>query len=279
MNTSFDIMSTPVGLRMLDDLVGDGFARNRSVDDCSEAELYAYVTRAALEVSSEKWSATPGRFSPWEERVSEADAERLARDIVACTAARWWSAPFGERPQVWIGRAFSAPTGGNSYAGLARKPPTAIWTSSAVAGLPSAWWPVLKDGADAAAPVGPQAIWQLTPHPDARVYEIRTPADWRWLCEAFPGPVVDGWVTPGWETATDHFDGIHLTVEGLIRCQGAEIEAGRGTTKLDHWDAESTAWLQWSVASLERLGTVTSGRSAASQLRRGRASPRAPRPS
>jgi hypothetical protein len=55
----------------------------------------------------------------------------------------------------------------------------------------------------------PTAVWRLTPLADARVFEIRTPADWRRLCEAFPGPAVDGWVTPGWETATDEFDGIH----------------------------------------------------------------------
>ena len=267
MNTTFDIAATPVGTRMLDDLVSHGFATTRALTDLSEAELYEYVTRAAVEVSSEKWSAAPGRHWPWEERVSKADAQRLARDIVTCAAARWWSAPSAARPQVWIGREFSAPADEIVWPGLAGKPATAIWTSSAVAGLPSAWWAVLKNGADAAPPEGPQAIWRLTPLADARVFEIRTPADWRWLCEAFPGPAVDGWVTPGWETAADLLDGIHLTVEGLIRCQGVEVETEHGLAKLDHWDAESTAWLRWSVVDLERLGTVS----------RGRASPRAPR--
>ncbi len=275
MNTTFDITSTPVGTRMLDDLVGDGFARDRSVDDCSEARLYEFVTRAAVEVSSEKWSAAPGRFTPWEKRVSEAEGGRLARAVVACAAADWWSDWFGARPQVWIGREFSAPADDIVWPGLAGKPPSAIWTSSAVAGLPSAWWPVLREGADSAPPDGPQAIWRLTAHPEARVYEIRTPADWRWLCEAFPGPAVDGWVTPGWETATDLFDGIHLTVEGLIRCQGVEVETEHGVAKLDHWDAESTAWLHWSVVDLERIGTVSSDRSTPARVTPGRASPRA----
>jgi hypothetical protein len=275
MNTTFDIAGTPVGIRMLDDLVSDGFARDRSVDECSEAELYEFVTRAADAVSSERWCAAPGRFSPWEERVSEAEADRLAREITGCAAARWWSDAATARPQVWIGREFSAPADDIVWPGLAGKPPSAIWTSSAVAGLPSAWWPVLREGADASPPIGPRAIWRLTSHPDARICEIRTPADWRWLCEAFPGPAVGGWVTPGWETATDVFDGIHLTVEGLIRCQGVEVETERGVAKLDHWDAESTAWLHWSVVDLERLGTVSSDRAGAPRVSRGRAAPRA----
>jgi len=254
---TFDtIASSPVGTRMLDDLVGDGFAGGRSVADCSEVELYEVATRAAAEVSSEKWSAAPGRLRPWEARVSRADAERLAREVMSSTAARWWSDAFDARPQVWIGRAYATPTARIFSSGLAGKPPSAIWTSSAVAGVPSAWWPVLKNGPDATPPEGPQAIWRLTPHPDARVFEIRTPADWRWLCEAFPGPAVDGWAAPGWEAAKQQFDGVHLTVAGLIRCQGAELETARGLAKLDDWDAESTAWLRWSLVSLERLGTV-----------------------
>jgi hypothetical protein len=277
------ITSSPVGTRLLDDLVTDELGTARALSELSESELYEYVTGAAVEVSSEKWSPTPGRSWPWEARVSPAVAERLARGIVTSTAAKWWSVGCGARPQVWIGREFSAPAAGIASPGLAGKPTTAIWTSSAVAGLPSAWWSVLKDGADSAPPEGPQAIWRLTPHPDARVFEIRTPADWGWLCEAFPGPAVDGWVTPGWETAKEVFDGIHLTVEGLIRCQGAAVETAHGIAKLDHWDAESTAWLRWSVASLERLGSVSSARSRTPQarrggfvgVRRGRASPRA----
>jgi hypothetical protein len=177
--------------------------------------------------------------------------------VPACSAARWWPDPVGARPQVWLGRVAAAPTSGVLPRSAGGKPPTEIWTSSAVAGLPSAWWPVLREGADSAGPEGPQSIWRLTPHPEARVFEIRTPDDWQWLCETFPGPVADGRVMPGWEAAAEQFDGIHLTVEGLIRVQGLQIETNRGPAMLDNWDAESTAWLRWSVVALERLGNVT----------------------
>jgi hypothetical protein len=244
------IASTAVGTRMLDDLVGDGFATAQPVTDLSEAALYEYVTRAAVEVSSERWSACPGRFRPWEQHVSHEEGEGLARAVTVCGAARWWPAPVAARPQVWIGRVAAAPTSGLSSPSCAGKPPTEIWTSSAVAGLPCAWWSVLKDGADSGPPEGPQSIWRIAPHPEARVFEIRTPADWQWLCERFPGPDVDGWVAPGWEVVAEEFDGVHLTVEGLIRAQGVEIETDRGRAKLGNWDSESTAWLRWSVASL-----------------------------
>ena len=90
---SFDtVASSPVGVRMLDDLVIDGFATTRALADLTEAKLYEYVTRAAVEISSEKWSSVPGRVWPWEERVSTVDAEQLAREVVGCGAARWWSA-------------------------------------------------------------------------------------------------------------------------------------------------------------------------------------------
>jgi hypothetical protein len=267
---SFDtIASTPVGTRMLDNLVGDGFAHARPVTDLSEAALYEIVADAAVEVSSEKWSACPGRAFPWEQRASAEEVERLARAVPASAAARWWSDPVGARPQVWLGRAAAAPTAGVRPRHVEGKPPTEIWTSSAVIGHPSAWWPVLRNGADGSPPDGPQSIWRLTPHPDARVFEIRAPADWQRLCETYPGPVVHGYVVPHWEAAAEHFDAVHLTVEGLIRAQGVLIDTDHGQAMLDDWDAESTAWLRWSVVSLERLGTIAVERR--EEVRRGRA--------
>jgi hypothetical protein len=272
MTMTFDtIASSLVGTRMLDDLVGDGFAATRPLTDLTEAVLYEFVIRAAVEVSSEKWSACPGRFRPWESSVSQAEGDRLARAVPTCAAARWWSDPVQARPQVWIGAISATPTARVMPESAGAKPPTQLWTSSAVAGLPSAWWPVLREGADSGAPDGPQSIWRITPHRDARVFEVRTAGDWKLLCETFPGPIVDGYANPAWDAVTEEFDGIHLSVEGLILAQGARVETNCGPAMLDNWDAESTAWLRWSVVEVERLGTVTSPRSGSSQpVRRNR---------
>jgi hypothetical protein len=259
---SFDtIAGSPVGTRMLDLLVSDDFVGDGAVDALSEAALYDVVVQAATDVSSDKWKARPGRDFPWEERAPAADVERLARAVPVTLAARWWSGTALARPQVWLGPDRATPADGNLLPTHAGKPPHFLWTSSAMTGPPSAWWPVLKDGADGSPRDGPQSIWRITPRPDVRVFEIRAPEDWRWLCEEFPGPLADGLVLPDWEAASDRFDGIHLAVEGLIRVQGMQIETREGPTMLDDWDAESTAWLRWSVVAVERLGTVEVERS------------------
>ena len=254
------IAGSPVGSLILDLLIGDVLEDARSMNDFSEAALYEIVTYAASTVSDEKWSSLPARLNPWERRASRADVEQLGQQVVACNSARWWSGAVFDRPQVWNGPAGVAPTSGMLTRGLAGKPSTTIWTSSALAGEPSAWWPVMKDGADGPAPDGPQSIWQLTPFADARVFEIRVPEDWRWLCDAFPGPSLEGNVLPDWEAAREQFDGIHLTVEGLIRAQGVVVDTNRGPAMLDDWDAEATAWLQWPFVAVERLGTITVAR-------------------
>jgi hypothetical protein len=252
------IASSPVGIRLLDALVFEGFASARPLTDLSEAALYELVARAAVEISGEKWSAAPGRSWPWEDVVSAEKVEHLARAVATCEVARWWSGGIFDRLQVWLGREHSVPVGGQLHVACTGKPRTQIWTSSAVAGNPSAWWPVMKAGADGPPPDGPCSIWRLTPDPEARVFEIRAPADYQWLCEMFPGAVEDGFIQPDWDAAAEHFDGIHLTVAGLIRTQGVNIETERGPAMLEGWDAESTAWLRWSVVASERLGTIES---------------------
>jgi hypothetical protein len=250
------IAGSPVGVRVLDMLVADEFATERSIGELSEAALYEVVTEAAEQVSSEKWSPAPARFWPWEDRVSAEVADRIARAVPASAGARWWSGVVFDRPQVWLGSVATTPTAGIVTPPCAGKPPTAIWTSSALAGEPSAWWPVVRNGADGSPPDGPQSIWRITPQPDARVFEIRAPSDWQWLCESFPGPDRGAYAAPDWDAVGNAFDGLHLTVEGLIRTQGVAVATNRGPAMLEHWDAEATAWLRWSVSSLERLGTI-----------------------
>jgi hypothetical protein len=253
---TFDtIARSPVGTRILDHLVAEGFASGRPLTDLSESALYRVACAAAVEVSSDTWSARPGRSDPWEAREPADAVERLAAAVPACGAARWWQFTVARRPQVWLGPATGTPIEGVLAPHIEGKPRTEIWTSSAVEGLPSAWWPYLERGADGPMP-GPRSIWRVTPDPDARVFEIRRPADWRWLCDTFPGRDVDGWVVPAWDAAAEHYDAIHLTVEGLVRVHGTRIETNRGFAMLEHWDAESTAWLRWSIAAVERLGGI-----------------------
>jgi hypothetical protein len=248
-----DLTSSPVGVRMLDDLVGHGFA-TRPLTELSEAELYTIVAAAADEVSATRWTDQPTRSFPWEQRISREAAKRLARAIPTCAAARWWSGGVVDRPQVWLGALTAAPVAGRPCVDSLGTPPTALWTSSAVTGIPSAWWPAIESGTGGRS--GARSIWQVNLQAGARVFEVHGPDDWRALCESFPGREVDGWVVPDWSALSEQFDGIHLTVEGLIRTQGVEVETDRGPAMLQSWDAESTAWLRWSFTSVERLGSI-----------------------
>lgn len=68
------------------------------------------------------------------------------------------------------------------YRSDAIKPATALWTSTSVSDLPSAW---LFHGWDGLVDL-PLAVWHLRVDVGARVYEIAGPADWVSLCERYP---------------------------------------------------------------------------------------------
>lgn len=127
------------------------------------------------------------------------------------------------------------------------------WTSSAVAGLPSAFWPVVKNSADR------WTAWETAIRSGLRVFELCSPDDWRWLCQF--GTTVDRtglFSAPDWHAVAREFDGVHLTTEGLIRLQGVPIAHERGWTMPWEWDAECTAWFGWPVAAATCLGPCPS---------------------
>jgi hypothetical protein len=243
----------PVGRRLLDDVVRNGIDA-RDVDTLSETALYAMVTFAAEWTSSEKWSPAPDPPDAWIRIAGTPTGDALTEAVTGCAAAQWWSTPALERAQLWIAAIDAIPENGHPSPRHYGKPPNQIWTSSALDDGSSAWWHLLRVGADRAPPETTHSVWRLTPRSDARVYEIRAAEDWARLCEAFPFVMVDGYVGPDWDAIANEYDGVHLTVEGLIRAQCVEVETRYGTAKLDAWDAESTAWLQWAFERVERIG-------------------------
>lgn len=245
-----------VGTFVLDELVCEGYASGKSVATLSAAALYDVVAFAASEASSQKWRAEPERDWPWEERVGRDAAMALATEIVEGVAARWWTDPALTRHQVWLGDEHAIPIPDCVSHQHYCKPANHIWTSSQIDGLPSAWWPVLRRGADSEPPSTPRSIWHLDVAASARVFEICTPDDWVHLCDTYPGAAVDGHLAPDWERVACDFDGVHLTVEGLVRAQCVEVQSAHGPVMLDNWDAESTAWLRWSFDDVRRVGHV-----------------------
>ena len=246
---------TPVGQRILDHLVGDRIDPQH-LETISQTALYATVTWCAEWESSLRWSPCPDPPAAWLRIASTQEGDALADAVTKCAAAQWWSAPALDRTQLWIGARDASPGPGHPSPRHYGKPHNEIWTSSALDDGSSAWWHLLRQGADSPPPDVAQSVWRLTPRADARVYEINAPDDWARLCEAFPVVVADGYVGPDWDAVAAEYDGVHLSVEGLIRAQCVEVETAYGTAKLDTWDAESTAWLQWCFDAVARVGEV-----------------------
>ena len=70
----------------------------------------------------------------------------------------------------------------------------------------------------------PLAVWKAEFAPGARVREINHPADWHELCLEFPRIAPDGRLAPDWLRVADRWDGIHLTLGGMLSCEQARYE-------------------------------------------------------
>jgi len=228
-----EMASSPIGSWALEFLAAEA----RPIARLGEADLYEAVADAAINVTSLGIPAALAWRKPPDATTIEAAAE-----ILRCDAARWWHADWRERPHIWLGEGHRPPEP-QAQRVASGKPRAAIWTSSAIAGLPSAWWPYFVGR----APVELTA-WQLSVAPDARVVEIRSPQDFWSLCQRF-GTRMDkrGLQHPDWDAVSVDFDGVHLTVAGLISTQGVPIRRDPDPVMLWGWDVECTAWLRWPV--------------------------------
>ena len=111
-------------------------------------------------------------------------------------------------------------------------------------------------------------VWSLQIAPQARVLEIRTPADWQALVLSFPrdvtgthdgewrywGGVAGPWRLPAWEQVMERYDGVHVTIGGYVASCGLALPAGDGYTMLAGWIPDATLWLRDVTAGPRRLG-------------------------
>jgi hypothetical protein len=242
-----------VGERLLGNLMADSICTAEALRSLDEADLYRRVAIEALHISSRG-------LHPLETRAAarSSSSARLAVALAEVPAARWWSEAVGHRAQVWMGRE-GDPSDVPAQPSAGRgKPKAVLWTSSAVEGMVSAWQPIAESGY--LGPGGPWRAWRIHLREGLKIFEVRSAADWDRLCRNFPGEVVDGFLHPDWSTVREHLDGVHLTVEGLVRAQAVETGCpGGAPTRLWGWDAESTAWLRWPARFIEPIGVVQPG--------------------
>ena len=91
----------------------------------------------------------------------------------------------------------------------------------------------------------PLAWWSVRFPESVRVYEIHGPSDWHDLCVSYPARGrEDDRLVPNWGAASEEWDGVHLSLGGLLTAEQNRYESPDGWTMLDAWHAEQTYWLR-----------------------------------
>ncbi len=91
----------------------------------------------------------------------------------------------------------------------------------------------------------PLAWWSVRFPESVRVYEIHGPSDWHDLCVSYPARGrEDDRLVPNWGAASEEWDGVHLSLGGLLTAEQNRYESPAGWTMLDAWHAEQTYWLR-----------------------------------
>jgi hypothetical protein len=98
--------------------------------------------------------------------------------------------------------------------------------------------------------------WQTWKLPAAgRVREIVGAGDWVSFVGRYPR-VHEGLVYPDWEAAARDFDGLHMSLQGVVAVQGFTFQLGPYVTAPGYWDAETTYWLRWAFGAPQLLETT-----------------------
>ena len=91
----------------------------------------------------------------------------------------------------------------------------------------------------------PLARWSIRFLEEVRVFEIHGPADWYDLCVRYPAKdTEDARLVPNWGAVAEEWDGVHLSIGGLLTTEQHRHESAAGWTMLNFWHAEQTYWLR-----------------------------------
>lgn len=197
---------------------------------------------------------------------------RAASCLLDAFAAADWFTNLDRNRQVWIARD-NRPAEPNSFSADLRpfgagitKPRRVLWTSASVGSCPSGWIHYLRWGEDGREP--PYHPWRLQVSSSARIYEIHEPQSWHTLClmypasssQPYPFPTPSKFlIEPDWQAVAHDWDGIHLSLGGLLTTERVVWGKPKAQTHLFGWQVESTAWLRWVFDRVERLPDVDHG--------------------
>ena len=183
--------------------------------------------------------------------------EELARELLSEPGAAWWSEPIDRGGQVWVGEdAFPAA----GKAGVTGSDPRWEGYAERLVG-----WRVtstIRDGVSSLEAVVTHRVgdWNFgrvrrgVVEPigsEARVFEVNGAADWHELCAAHPAvngdgasPAGEGVLVPDWVSVARGWDGVHVTLLGLLTTPFVRVTSEAGTSMMWSWGAEQTIWLR-----------------------------------
>jgi hypothetical protein len=251
-----DRLSAPIGLQLLDLL------SIRGATPLTDEELNLLVIQASSEVS------------PYRGDYAEHVAELRSRAPTLAPLAEWlprrmpqWWADLDRAHQVWVGATPDPPSPDGMVVDLSPfnavtpKPRRAFWTSTIVSTVVSPWLEhperILSAG----------GIWAVAVSASARVLEIHSPAAWSALARAYPStqagltdtvgavdpPAGSTRLDPDWTKVAEDWDGVHMSVAGLLTAEDVLYETGGIWTELRGWNVESTVWFRWCFSRIESL--------------------------
>lgn len=187
----------------------------------------------------------------------------LARAVLAEPAAGWWFAPLDREAQLWVSPLERAdtpphpvvpdrvPLGWEHYA---QKPIWGLFTSTEVDGSCSQ----LVAGGDLGSDLRPPlACYRMTVNGSARVFEVDGPDAWHELCARYPNPGHAEPLVPDFAAMAEDWDGVHLTLGGLLTAEQVRITGPSGWSGLWGWEAEQTVWLRSVFDEAVRLPDIT----------------------
>jgi hypothetical protein len=191
----------------------------------------------------------------------------FAAELLAAPGAATWFRDLDRNRQEWVCRTSAPPQASSfrpdlqAYGAGNTKPRRTLWTSTSVTERTSSWLQYVPISEDAGRWSPPYPRWQLEVLPSARVYEIHGPASWNNLCLAYPAPSCmayptcrpDALIEPDWQAVSQDWDGVHLSIGGLLTSERVRWGTPGQETHLFGWSVESTAWLRWVFGSVERL--------------------------
>ncbi len=194
---------------------------------------------------------------------------QFADHLLDAPATADWFANLDRKRQAWIAPSDRPPDpisfspDLHQFGAGITKPRRALWTSTSIDNCPSGWIAYLRWGEDHQEP--PYHPWRLQVPSSARVYEVHGPQVWHNLCLAYPAPSSLAYaiptpkdlIEPEWEAVAHNWDGIHLSLGGLLTTERVRWgEPGGAQSHLFGWNVESTVWLRWLFDRAERLPDV-----------------------